>query len=99
MLDFRKAIVCTKQLLFTYFGERKKKMYSKVLAIIDRDVISTETNKGRITILDRGGDLDNSERNRTMVTLKNNNINSVLSIMKQMKSEHGLVFYCEDGKN
>ncbi len=53
---------------------------------------------GRMHILGYGIDLNNEDLNKKMIELKDNCINSVLSVMEQIKRDYGIRFSYEDIK-
>ena len=69
------------------------------IKIINGIELSTKANKGRMHILGYDIDLNNSTLNKKMIDLKDNSINSVLSIMEQIKRDYGIKFSYEDIKN
>lgn len=68
------------------------------IEIINGIELSAKTDKGRMHILGYGIDLNNKSLNKKMVDLKDNSINSVLSIMEQIKRDYGIRFSYEDIK-
>lgn len=68
------------------------------IEIINGIELSAKTNKGRMHILGYGIDLSNEELNNKMMELKDNSINSLLSIMEQIKKDYGIRFGYEDIK-
>ena len=68
------------------------------IEIINGIELSAKTDKGRMHILGYGIDLNNKSLNKKMVDLKDNSINSVLSIMEQIKRDYGIKFSYEDIK-
>lgn len=68
------------------------------IEIINGIELSAKVDKGRMHILGYGIDLNNKELNKKMVDLKDNSINSVLSIMEQIKRDYGIRFSYEDIK-
>lgn len=68
------------------------------IKIIDGIELSAKTNKGRMHILGYDIDLNNKELNKKMIILKDNSINSFLSIMEQIKRDYGIRFSYEDIK-
>ncbi len=68
------------------------------IEIINGIELSIKTNKGRMHILGYGIDLNNEALNKKMIDLKDNSINSVLSIMEQIKRDYGIRFNYEDIK-
>ena len=68
------------------------------IEIINGIELSAKSDKGRMHILGYGIDLNNVVLNRKMVDLKDNSINSVLSIMEQIKRDYGIRFSYEDIK-
>lgn len=68
------------------------------IEIINGIELSAKADKGRMHILGYGIDLNNVALNRKMVDLKDNSINSVLSIMEQIKRDYGIRFSYEDIK-
>lgn len=69
------------------------------IEIINGIELSAKTDKGRMHILGYGIDLNNESLNKKMIDLKDNSINSVLSIMEQIKRDYGIIFGYEDIKN
>ncbi len=68
------------------------------IKIINGIELSAKTDKGRMHILGYGIDLKNKALNQKMIELKDNSINSVLSIMEQIKKDYGIKFSYEDIK-
>ena len=68
------------------------------IEIINGIELSAKTDKGRMHILGYGIDLNNKSLNKKMVNLKDNSINSVLSIMEQIKRDYGIRFGYDDIK-
>lgn len=68
------------------------------IEIINGIELSAKTDKGRMHILGYGIDLNNKALNKKMVDLKDNSINSVLSIMEQIKRDYGIRFGYDDIK-
>ena len=68
------------------------------IEIINGIELSAKTDKGRMHILGYGIDLNNKSLNKKMVDLKDKSINSVLSIMEQIKRDYGIRFSYEDIK-
>ena len=68
------------------------------IKIINGIELSAKTDKGRMHILGYGIDLNNSALNKKMIDLKDNSINSVLSIMEQIKRDYGIKFSYNDIK-
>lgn len=68
------------------------------IEIINGIELSAKSNKGRMHILGYGIDLNNEELNKKMINLKDNSINSVLSIMEQIKKDYGITFSYYDIK-
>ncbi|MGM9875763.1 MAG: PHP domain-containing protein [Bacilli bacterium] len=68
------------------------------IEIINGIELSVKANKGRMHILGYGIDLNNESLNKKMIDLKDNSINSVLSIMEQIKRDYGIRFGYEDIK-
>ena len=62
------------------------------IKIINGIELSAKTDKGRMHILGYGIDLKNKALNKKMIDLKDNSINSVLSIMEQIKRDYGIRF-------
>lgn len=69
------------------------------IKIINGIELSAKVNKGIMHILGYGIDLDNKELNEKMSILKDNSINSVLSIMEQIKKDYGIRFRYNDIKS
>ena len=68
------------------------------IEIINGIELSAKTEKGRMHILGYGIDLKNKALNKKMIDLKDNSINSVLSIMEQIKRDYGIRFGYDDIK-
>ncbi len=68
------------------------------IEIINGIELSVKADKGRMHILGYGIDLNNKALNKKMIDLKDNSINSVLSIMEQIKRDYGIRFSYEDIK-
>src|SRR5699024_4845791 len=62
------------------------------IKVINGIELSAKVSRGRMHILGYGIDLDNKELNNKMSILKDNSINSVLSIMEQIKRDYGIRF-------
>ena len=69
------------------------------IRVINGIELSVKTNKGRMHILGYGINLGNKELNEKMSILKDNSINSVLSIMEQIKRDYGIKFRYDDIKS
>lgn len=68
------------------------------IKIINGIELSAKVDKGTMHILGYGIDLNNEVLNKKMIVLKDNSINSVLSIMEQIKRDYGIRFGYEDIK-
>lgn len=68
------------------------------IRIINGIELSAKTRIGRMHILGYGIDLNNELLNKKMSDLKDNSINSVLSIMEQIKRDYNIKFSYEDIK-
>ncbi|MGM9877808.1 MAG: PHP domain-containing protein [Bacilli bacterium] len=68
------------------------------IEIINGIELSAKVNKGRMHILGYDIDLNNKALNKKMIDLKDNSINSVLSIMEQIKKDYEIRFGYEDIK-
>ena len=68
------------------------------IEIINGIELSTKADKGRMHILGYGIDLNNEPLNKKMMDLKDNSIDSVLSIIEQIKRDYGIRFRYEDIK-
>ena len=68
------------------------------IKIIDGIELSAKASKGRIHILGYGIDLNNKELNNKMGELKDNSINSVLSLYEQLKKDYNIRFTYNDIK-
>ena len=68
------------------------------IEIINGIELSAKTDKGRMHILGYGIDLKNKALHKKMIDLKDNSINSVLSIMEQIKRDYGIRFGYDDIK-
>lgn len=69
------------------------------IKVINGIELSAKVDKGRMHILGYCIDLNNNELNNKMLVLKDNSINSVLSIMEQIKRDYGIRFGYDDIKN
>jgi len=69
------------------------------IQIINGIELSAKTTKGRMHILGYDIDLTNESLNKKMDQLKDNSINSVLSIMEQIKRDYGIKFRYDDIRN
>lgn len=76
--------------------DRKKKRDIEVINGIE---ISAKVPKGRMHILGYRIDINNKQLNDKMSILRDNSLNSVLSIMEQIKRDYGIVFKYEDIKS
>lgn len=68
------------------------------IQIIDGIELSAKVSKGRMHILGYNIDINDVSLNKKMGELKDNSINSVLSIMEQIKRDYGIVFRYNDIK-
>ena len=68
------------------------------IEIIDGIELSAKVPKGRMHILGYDFDINDVNLNKKMEELKDNSINSVLSIMEQIKRDYGIVFKYDDIK-
>ncbi|MBQ8219480.1 MAG: PHP domain-containing protein [Bacilli bacterium] len=68
------------------------------IQIIDGIELSAKVSKGRMHILGYDIDINDVNLNKKMGELKDNSINSVLSIMEQIKRDYGIVFRYNDIK-
>ena len=68
------------------------------IKIINGIELSAKTKKGRMHILGYDINLDDKALNSKMIELKNNSLQSVLSIMEQIKRDYGIKFDYEDIK-
>lgn len=73
-------------------------IFGSEIRVINGIELSAKSNKGRMHILGYGIDIDNKELNKKMDNLKDNSINSVLSIMEQIKCDYGIRFGYNDIK-
>lgn len=64
--------------------------------IISGIELSAKTDQGTMHILGYNIDINNPNLNKKLSTLKDNSINSVLSILEQIKRDYGIVFCYED---
>jgi len=64
--------------------------------IINGIELTAKVPKGRMHILGLNIDINNKALNKKMSDLKDNSINSVLSIMEQIKRDYGIVFKYDD---
>ncbi len=68
------------------------------IQIIPGIELSAKVPKGRMHILGYNIDLGNEELNKIMTALKDNSINSVLSLIEQIKRDYGIVFTYQELK-
>lgn len=68
------------------------------IKIINGIELSAKVSKGRMHILGYGIDLENKGLNKKMEELQNNSINSVLSIIEQIKRDYGITFSYQELK-
>ena len=68
------------------------------IKIINGIELSTKVSKGTMHILGYDIDLSNESLNQKMLDLKDKSINSVLSIMEQIKRDYGIIFGYNDIK-
>ena len=68
------------------------------IQIIPGIELSAKVQKGRMHILGYDIDINNHNLNNKMDELKDNSINSVLSIMEQIKRDYGIIFRYKDIK-
>ena len=68
------------------------------IKIINGIELTAKVSKGRMHILGYYIDLENKELNKKMEELKDNSINSVLSIMEQIKKDYDIFFSYKDIK-
>lgn len=66
------------------------------IKIIDGIELSAKVSKGQMHILGYGIDLENEALNAKMSVLRDNSMNSVLSVMEQIKRDYGIVFHADD---
>ena len=78
--------------------KNEKIILDRKIEIINGIELSAKTTKGRMHILGYDLDLNNETLNKKMADLKDNSINSVLSIMEQIKRDYGIRFSYEDIK-
>ena len=69
------------------------------IKIINGIELTAKAPKGRMHILGYGIDLKNKELNKKMEELQNNSINSVLSIIEQIKRDYGIIFSYQELKD
>lgn len=68
------------------------------IKIINGIELSAKVSRGRMHILGYGIDLENEVLNKKLKELKDNSINSVLSLMEQIKRDYHIIFGYEDIK-
>lgn len=79
--------------------DRKSEIIEKSgIRVINGIELSAKSNVGRMHILGYGIDLNNELLNKKMSDLKDISINSVLSIMEQIKRDYGIRFRYDDIK-
>lgn len=66
------------------------------IRIINGIELSAKVDKGRMHILGYGIDLENDTLNKKMKVLQDNSLNSVLSVMEQIKRDYGIRFCYDD---
>lgn len=69
------------------------------ISLINGIELSAKFSIGKMHILGLGIDITNKKLNEKMIELKNNSLQSVLSIMEQIKRDYNIVFGYEDIKN
>jgi len=69
------------------------------IKIISGIELTAKVSKGRMHILGYNIDINDSELNKKMNEIRDNNLNRFLSIMEQIKRDYGIVFKYEDIKN
>ena len=69
------------------------------IKIINGIELTAKVSKGRMHILGYGIDLTNEELNKKMTELKTNSMNSVLSVMEQIRRDYGISFSYSDIKD
>ena len=69
------------------------------IKIINGIELSAKATKGRMHILGYGIDLNNEELNNKMIELRDNSINSILSLYEQIKKDYGIRFTYKDIKD
>lgn len=80
--------------------DRKSEIIEKSgIKIINGIELSAKTDTGRMHILGYNIDITNNSLNQKMSILRDNSINSVLSIMEQIKRDYGIRFRYDDIKN
>ena len=72
--------------------------FNDYIKIIDGIELTAKVNKGRMHILGLNIDKDNIELNNKLIELKNNSINSVLSMIEQLKIDYNIFFTYEELK-
>lgn len=82
----------------TIDGIKRVKSESHNIEIFNGVELTALRAHGRMHILGYGIDLDNEDLNKKMIELKDNSINSVLSVMEQIKRDYGIRFSYEDIK-
>lgn len=68
------------------------------IEIINGIELSVFTEKGRMHMLGYDIDINNDSLNKKMIELKDNSINSVLSLIEQLKRDYGIYFGYDDIK-
>lgn len=71
---------------------------SNNITVIPGIELSAFSKKGRMHILGYGFDISNKQLNDSLINLKNSSINSVLSIIEQIKRDYKIVFNYDDLK-
>lgn len=72
--------------------------YKDSINLIPGIELSAKVNHGRMHILGYGIDIYNEELNEKTKELKTNSINSVLSVMEQIKRDYGIIFTYDEIK-
>ena len=62
------------------------------IKVVNGIELTAKVNKGRMHILGYDIDIDNEDLNKEMMILRDNSINSVLSVMEQIKKDYEIVF-------
>lgn len=75
-----------------------RKTFNNSIQLINGIELTAKIDKGRMHILGYGINIYNEELNKKMIDLKTNSINSVLSIIEQLKKDHNIYFTYDELK-
>ena len=72
--------------------------YKNSINLIPGIELTAKVNRGRMHILGYGIDIYNNELNEKIKQLKSNSVNSVLSVLEQIKKDYGIIFSYDEIK-